>query len=469
MSYLKDNFLLTNKTAERLYFDYAKDMPIFDYHCHLSEREILANEPCSDLCELWLGGDHYKWRLMRNFGVDEEYITGDKSREERFAAFCKTLGTAYGNPIYHWSQVELKTFFDCDLEINEKNAPAILAHCNAYIKENRITPQKLIEASNVRALCTTNEVFDDLSVFDEISKKGYKFKVIPAFRGDKIMNIDAANYAVFLGKLEALTHKITCLSELEAALEARLLEFIKRGTCASDIAVEKVYAISSAEAADKVLKSVLAGEKITEQDAETFKGYLTYYLMRLYSKYNIATELHIGAMRNNNTRMFGKLGADTGYDSISDTNSITELSALFDRLDSEGSLPKTIVFNLNPKMNVEIMTLIGCFQGSDAKGKLQYGAAWWSLDNKVGMERHLEDMTATGHIAAFIGMLTDSRSLLSYPRHHYFRRILCNYLGAMMERGEMTNDIDSVGEVVRNICYRNAVYYFGLDSDPFFA
>lgn len=462
MSYLKDNFLLTNKTAEKLYFDYAKEMPIFDYHCHLSEKMILANEPCTDICDLWLGGDHYKWRLMRNFGIDEEYITGNASKEERFFAFCKTVGTAYGNPMYHWSQIELKEFFNCELEINEKNAMAILEHCNRYIRENNITPQKLIESSNVAALCTTNEVFDDLTVFDEIAKKNYKFKVIPAFRGDKIMNIDAPAYREFLGKLEILTTPITCLSELEGALESRLCEFIKRGTLASDIAVERICLISSAEEADCVFKKALAGEKITTEDAEIFKGYLTYFLMKLYAKNNIATELHIGAKRNNNSRMLEKLGLDTGYDSISDANSISAMACLFDRLESEGCLPKTIVFNLNPKMNSEIMTLIGCFQSGEAKGKMQYGAAWWFLDNKIGMERHLEDMTATGHIASFVGMLTDSRSLLSYPRHHYFRRILCNYLGTMIENGEMTANIDSVGDVVKDICYRNAAEYFNL-------
>lgn len=462
MSYLRENFLLTNKTAERLYFDYAKDMPIFDYHCHLSEKEILANEQCTDLCDLWLGGDHYKWRLMRNYGIDEEYITGNKSKEERFTAFCRAVGTAYGNPMYHWCQVELREFFGCELEINEKNAMAILEHCNRYITDNKITPQKLIEGSNVAALCTTNEVFDDLTVFDEIAKKDYKFKVIPAFRGDKIMNIDAPAYREFLGKLEALTHKITNISELEAALEARLCEFLKRGTLASDIAVEYVCPVTTAFAADKVLKKAISGEAIARADADTFKGYLTYFLMKLYAKYNIATELHIGAMRNNNSRMLAKLGLDTGYDSISDTNSISLLSRLLDRLESEGRLPKTIIFNLNPKMNPEIMTLIGCFQSGEAKGKVQYGAAWWFLDNKIGMEKHLEDMTATGHIGTFVGMLTDSRSLLSYPRHHYFRRILCNYLGTMMEKGEMTNDIDTVGEVVRDVCFRNAAEYFGL-------
>ncbi len=462
MSYIKDNFLLTNKTAEKLYFNYAKDMPIFDYHCHLPEKQILANETFNDVYEIWLAGDHYKWRLMRNYGVDEAYITGDKSNKEKFLAYCKTLGTAFGNPLYHWSQVELKEFFNCELEINEQNAELIWDWCNDFIALNKITPQKLIEQSNVSHLFTTNEIFDDLSTFPAIAAKGYKFKVIPAFRGDKIMNVEASAYKTFIEKLEALTGKIENIDDLEKAIEVRLQEFIKVGTTASDIAVEKVYPITDKADANAVFAKALSGAVPTEAEAEVFKGYMTYFLFKLYAKYGIATELHIGAMRNNNSVMLEKLGLDTGYDSISDENSIKLLSRLFDRLNSENALPKTIVFNLNPKMNTEIMTLIGCFQGSEAKGKIQYGPAWWFLDNKVGMEKHLQDLTATGHLGAFVGMLTDSRSLLSYPRHHYFRRILCNYFGTMMEKGEMTADEKLVGEVVENICYHNSINYLNM-------
>ena len=462
MSYIKDNFLLKNKTAELLYDDYAKDMPIFDYHCHLPERQILENKCFNDIFEIWLAGDHYKWRLMRNYGVNEEYITGNKSNKEKFITYCAVLGTAFGNPLYHWSQVELKEYFDCELEINEKNAEAIWDECNAYIKANSITPQSLIEGSNVTHLFTTNEVFDDLSVFEEIKKKNYKFKVIPAFRGDKIMNIEAKGYLTFLSKLEALTHKINGISDLENALEMRLREFIKVGTTASDIALEQVYAVPSREDADAVLKRVIGGNAPTAEDVEIFKGYITYFLMRMYADYNISTELHIGAMRNNNSAMLERLGLDTGFDSISDTNSIGKLSRLMDRLNLENKLPKLIIFNLNPKMNAEIMALIGCFQSDDARGKIQYGPAWWFLDNKVGMEKHLEDLTATGHIGAFVGMLTDSRSLLSYPRHHYFRRILCSYLGTLMENGEMTTDLSVVGQVIEDICYNNSIKYFNM-------
>ncbi|MBO5224318.1 MAG: glucuronate isomerase [Clostridia bacterium] len=459
MSYIKENFLLTNKTAETLYFEYAKDMPIFDYHCHLSETQILENKPFADLFEVWLSGDHYKWRLMRNYGISEELITGKACNKEKFMAYCKVLGTAFGNPLYHWSQVELKEFFNCDKEINAENAEDIWNECNEYIAKNTVTPQKIIEQSNVTHIFTTNEIFDDLSVFEKIAKKNYKFKVIPAFRADKIMNIEADAYNVFVDKLG----NVSSLSELEKKIEERLQEFIKVGTTAADIALQRVYKVSVREEAEKIFAKRRGGDSVTCSECEIFKGYLTYFLFKLYAKYDIVTELHVGAMRNNNTVMLNKLGLDTGYDSIAEDNSIKQMSALFDRLNCENKLPKTIVFNLNPKMNSEIMSLIGCFQDESARGKIQYGPAWWFLDNKVGMEKHLEDLTATGHIGAFVGMLTDSRSFLSYPRHHYFRRILCNYLGCMIERGEMTNNLQLVGNVIKDICYNNSIKYLKMD------
>lgn len=462
MSYIKENFLLRNKTAEKLYFDYAEKMPVFDYHCHLSEKQILENKPFNDVCEIWLGGDHYKWRLMRNYGVDEKYITGDATNEEKFNAYCKTLSTAFGNPLYHWSQVELKEFFNCELEINEENAKTIWNWCNDYIKLNRVTPQSLIEKSNVKFIFTTNEVFDDLTTFEKIAQKDYKFKVYPAFRADKIMNIEAEKYNDFVALLEKCTHEIKSLDDLKSALTARLIEFKKVGARASDIALEAVYPVADEKCAAEIFDIRRKGKAVTDEQAKIFKGYLTYFLMKTYAENGIATELHLGAMRNNNAKMLAALGLDTGYDSIAEDNSIKNLSRLFDKLNDENALPKTIVFNLNPKMNAEIVTLNGCFQSGEAKGKMQYGPAWWFLDNKVGMEKHLQDLTATGHIGAFIGMLTDSRSFLSYPRHHYFRRILCNYFGTMIENGEMTSDLNFVGKVVEDICYNNAVNYFGV-------
>ncbi len=462
MSYIKENFLLNNKTAEGLYYGYAKDAPIFDYHCHLSERQILENAEIKDLFEVWLAGDHYKWRLMRNYGVPEAFITGTQANKRKFIEYCSTLGTAFGNPLYHWSQIELKEFFDCDLEINGENAEAIWESCNAYIKEHHITPQKLIEQANVKCIFTTNEVFDELSVFEELQEKGYRFSVLPAFRADKIMNIEAEHYLTYLGKLQEQTQSIRNMDDLEAALERRLQAFIAVGCRASDIALEGVYPLSDKECADKVLMRVLTGNTPSAEETRQFKSYLTYYLMKLYARYGIVTELHMGAMRNNNRVMLKELGPDTGFDSISEENSTGNLSRLLDKLNSEGSLPKLILFNLNPKQNTELMTLLGCFQDSGAKGKVQFGPAWWFLDNKAGMEQHLRDLTATGHIAAFVGMLTDSRSLLSYPRHHYFRRILCNYLGEMMEKGEMTQDTALVGRVIEDICINNSLRYFGI-------
>lgn len=462
MLYLSDDFLLQNKTAKKLYRTYAENMPIFDYHCHLSEKQILENKQFSDIFEVWLGGDHYKWRLMRNYGIGEEYITGSKSNKEKFIAYCKTLGTAFGNPLYHWSQVELKEYFNCELEINEENAEEIWNWCNEYIKLNNITPKSLIEQSNVKVVFTTNEIFDDLDTFKKISEKDYNFKVIPAFRADKIMNIDAKAYRTFIGNLENLEGEIKDVAALNQAIENRLKKFIEVGTTASDIALERVCKIATEEEADVVFKKALKGDVISCEEAEIFKGYMTYTLMKLYAKYNVATEIHIGAMRNNNSIMLEKLGLDTGYDSISDTNSISALSRLFDTLNSENALPKCVVFNLNPKMNAEIMSLIGCFQDGSARGKIQYGPAWWFLDNKVGMEKHLQDLTATGHIGAFIGMLTDSRSFLSYPRHHYFRRILCNYLGTLVENGEITADLELVGKVIKDVSFNNSIEYFNV-------
>lgn len=445
-----------------LYYNYAKDMPIFDYHCHLSEKELLADKEFDSIYAVWLKGDHYKWRLMRNYGIDEEYITGNKSDKEKFFTYCKTVGTAFGNPLYHWSQCELEEYFDCKVEINEKNAEYIWNYCNEYIKNHHIKPSDIIKKSNVKVIFTTNEVFDDLTTFTAIKNKFANFTVLPAFRADKIMNIEAEGYLNFLSKLANCTNQISNLSELETALEKRLKDFIAIGCTAADVALERALPICDIKSAEKAFAKRLSGEKPDTNESEEFKGYLTYYLLKLYAKNDIATEIHVGAMRNNNSVMLEKLGLDTGYDSISEENSTTNLSKLFNRLNSENLLPKIILFNLNPKMNAEFASLIGCFQSAATVGKIQYGAAWWFLDNKAGMEKQLIDLASLSHIGAFIGMLTDSRSFLSYPRHQYFRRILCNYLGTLVENGEITSDISLVGEVVKNICYSNAISYFRM-------
>lgn len=457
MSYIDENFLLNSEYSRRLYKEYAKDMPIFDYHCHLSEKQILENKPFSDLFEIWLAGDHYKWRLMRHYGVSEDYITGEKSHKEKFLAYCKTLSTAFGNPLYHWSQLELEFFFDCDLEINEKNAEKIWKHCNDYITKNKVTPQSLIEKSGVTHVYTTNELYDDLSTFEEIKKKGYKFKVCPTFRADKFINIRSEHFEEYLEKLG----DIKSLTVLENRIMERLDDFIAAGCRACDICVGVINPAFGRDSAAQILEQRLDGDEAMALGYVFYEGYMVRFLMELCSRRGLAVSLHIGPTRNNNTRMFKALGADSGYDGMGDGECIHELGLLFNELDRENHLPRTVTFNLNPKMNEALMTLIGCYQSDEARGKMQFGPAWWFLDNKSGIERHLRDLVATGHIATFIGMLTDSRSFLSYQRHHYFRRLLCNFLGEMMERGEITRDIELVGNVVKDVCYNNAYNYFG--------
>ncbi len=460
MSYINKNFLLNNKVSQELYFKYAQNMPIIDYHCHLSEKEILEDKAYKNIYEIWLSGDHYKWRLMRNYGIDEELITGKASPKDKFIAYCEALGKAYLNPLSHWSQLELKEYFNCDIEINKDNALKIWNYCNSYLAKHKLTRTSFIKKSKVKYIFTTNEAFDDLSIFTKINKKYKDFKVYPAFRTDKFLNIEAKAFKDYLAKLG----KINSLDDLLNALEKRLKEFIKVGCVASDMGVENVYPVTSKETAAKLFKKRLSNKTISVEESKQYKGYMVYALLKMYSKYNIRSELHYGAMRNNSTKMFNKLGLDTGYDSIAENTSIYNLSRLMDKLDVENKLPPMILFNLNPNANLEIMALMNCFQDGKYHGKIQYGPAWWFLDNKEGMEKHLKDMTSLGHIGIFIGMLTDSRSFLSYPRHHYFRRILCNFLGNAIINGEMTQNISSVGKVVQDISYNNAVKYFGLNK-----
>lgn len=462
MSFYSKDFILKTDAAKKLYHEHAAKMPIFDYHCHLSEKELLANEPFTNIAQIWLGGDHYKWRLMRSYGIDEKYITGDGEPKEKFFAYCEALESAFGNPLYHWSQVELEEFFGCTLTINKKNAQAIWDYVNNYILEHRLRPSDLIEQSNVTYFFTTNEAFDDLSTFPALAKKYDKFTVYPAFRADKMMNIDAPDYLTSLAKVEALEGKIHNLDELEGALTRRLDEFIKVGCRASDIAPDKVYPVADKADAEKVFAKALNGESITQADAGVFKGYMTYFLLKLCALKNISAELHLGATRNNNTVMFKKLGPDTGYDAMSQADSTDLMQKLFDKLNCEGLLPRVIIFDLNPKMNTSFVCLMGCFQESGTKGKIQFGPAWWFNDHQPGIRKMFEDLAALGHLGTNVGMLTDSRSFLSYPRHQYFRRILCDYLGTLMENGEITDDIEFVGKVVEDISYNNAIEYFRI-------
>lgn len=462
--FIGEDFLLSNETAKELYHGHAKDMPIFDYHCHLSEKAIQEDKPFNDFFELWLGGDHYKWRLMRNFGIDEEYITGGEPRKEKFMCYVRALETAYGNPLYHWSHMELRNYFGIDDVICSANAEKIWDKANDYIKTHSLSPSSLIAGSNVKIVCTTNEIFDDLTVFDDIKKKNYPFRVLPTFRADKVMNIDDPRYTEYLGRLCSIYGDIPSLEELEKAIAARIVEFKEKGAVAADIALQKVYPPCAREKAAEAFGCAVSGKQVTAAQAEAYKSFVMGQVLRGCAANGLAVQVHVGAMRNNNSRMYKILGADTGYDSIDDGASIAALSRWMDALDAEGSLPKMVLFNLNPVWNLPLTTLAGCFQDSSARGKIQFGPAWWFLDHLDGIRAQLDSLADTGHIGTFIGMLTDSRSFLSYPRHHYFRRILCDWLGRKAEDGEICRDMETLGKVVRDISYNNAAAYFGTDK-----
>ena len=462
--FIGKDFLLSNETAKRL-FDCAKDMPIFDYHCHLSEKVIEKDEPFSDFFELWLSGDHYKWRLMRNYGIDEKYITGDAPHKEKFECYVRALETAYGNPLYHWSHMELKTYFGIEDIICSKNAERIWARANEYIRTHSLSPSSLIAGSNVKTVCTTNEIFDDLTVFDRIREKNYSFCVLPTFRGDKIMNIDDLKFADYLALLESIAGPIDSLYALESAVAGRVSEFKEKGAVAADIALQRVYFPDDRKSAERAFEAVRAGKAVAAEDVEAYKSFVMGLILRECAKCGLAVQLHIGALRNNNARMYKVLGADTGYDSIDDSASIAALARWMDLLDSAGELPRMVLFNLNPVWNLPLTTLAGCFQDSSARGKIQYGPAWWFLDHNEGIRAQLDSLAQTGHIGTFIGMLTDSRSFLSYPRHLYFRRIFCDWLGRKAEAGEIYPDFDTLEKVVRDVSYNNAAAYFGVKGE----
>ena len=462
--FIGKDFLLTNDTAKRLYHECAKDMPIFDYHCHLSEKVIEKDETFEDFFELWLGGDHYKWRLMRNYGIDERYITGNASHKEKFDCYVHALETAYGNPLYHWSHMELRAYFSIEERICSANADMIWEKANNYIKTHKLSPSSLIGGSNVKIVCTTNEIFDDLSVFDRIRRKNYPFRVLPTFRADKIMNIDDPAFPGHLRRLCEIVGNIDSLVDLEGGIRGRVAQFKEKGAVAADIALQKVYPPCSREAAAQAFDSAASGKAVTSAQANAYKSFVMGRVLRECAANGLAVQMHVGAMRNNNTRMYKILGADTGYDSIDDSASIAALAQWMDALDSAGELPKMVLFNLNPAWNLPLTTLAGCFQDASARGKIQFGPAWWFLDHFDGIRAQLDALADTGHIATFIGMLTDSRSFLSYPRHHYFRRILCDWLGRKAEAGEIGYDFDAFSSVVRDISYNNAAAYFGTEA-----
>lgn len=464
MGIINDDFLLKSDTAKRLY-EAAKDMPIIDYHCHIDPREIYENRRFDNITQVWLGGDHYKWRLMRSNGVTEDEITGDADDYTKFLRFAEMLPKAIGNPMYHWCHLELKRFFGYDGVLNGDTARGVYDLCNKKLRQDGMTVRAIIEKSNVKMIGTTDDPADDLKWHKLLTEdKSFKTAVCPTFRPDKAVNIDKDGFADYIKKLSAAAEiDIKTVSDVKAALEKRLDYFCSLGCRATDHGLDYVvYEPASEESVNEIFKRALRGEKISQSEADRYKTELMLFLGEKIAEKGIVMQLHYGAQRNTNTVMFNKLGADTGFDCISVKNCGEALTGFLNALNVNGKLPKTIIYSLNPNDNELIDTVLGCFQGTEAQGKIQHGSAWWFGDTKSGMEAQLKSLANLSLLGNFVGMLTDSRSFLSYTRHEYFRRILCNLLGEWVENGEYPDDKITLETIVKDISYNNAKKYFNI-------
>jgi glucuronate isomerase len=464
-TFMDENFLLMNDSAINLFHNYAENMPIIDYHCHVSQKEIFENKQFNNITEVWLYGDHYKWRAMRSLGIDEKFITGDSTDYEKFLAYAKTISKSIGNPLYHWTHLELQRFFGVHEELNEKTAPTIWKNINDLLKGEGFGVRDLIKKSNVKTICTTDDPTDNLEYHIKLKNAtDFDVKVLPAFRPDKGLGINKEGFAQWVEKLgQVVGNPIENYQDFLDGLESRVRFFHSVGCRVSDHALDYVpFNEATKEDILPIFLKALKGEVVSFEEEEKFKTYTLIFLGKLYSKLGWAMELHLNAYRNNNTKMMRKLGPDTGYDSINDSKVSYPLSRLLDSLELENSLPKTIIYSLNPNDNYAIGTFLGCFQGSEVPGKIQFGAAWWFNDNKDGMLEQMKALGNLGLLSTFLGMLTDSRSFLSYTRHEYFRRILCNLIGEWAENGEVAPDMGMLGEIVQDICYNNANNYFRM-------
>ena len=454
--FMDKDFLLSTETAKHLYHDFAADMPIIDYHCHLDPKEIYEDRKFENITQVWLGGDHYKWRLMRSAGVDERYITGDATDREKFQKWAETIGFAIGNPLYHWSHLELRNYFGHTDVLNGDTAETVWNLCNEKLK--KMSARKLIEGSNVRALCTTDDPADSLEWHQKIAgDDSFSVKVLPSFRPDKAVGIEKADYLSYLKRLG----DIRSYAELVSVLKDRLAFFVSLGCRVSDHGLDAVpFAPATDAEVEAIFQKRLHGELPTETEAKQFKTALLLALGREYHRLGVVMQLHFGVIRDNSKRVFKALGPDAGIDSIGDAVSIKDLAAFLNALDETDELPKTILYSLNPNDNAAIETVMGAFQTGEAVGKLQHGSAWWFNDHKRGMIDQLSSLAAEGFLAGFVGMLTDSRSFLSYARHEYFRRILCDLIGTWVENGEYPNDDDALRSIIEGVCYTNAEQYF---------
>ena len=460
--FMDDSFLLENEVAEEL-FQIASKEPIFDYHCHLSPKEIYENNPFSDISAVWLGGDHYKWRVMRSFGIDEKFITGKSTGYEKFTAWAKVLPYCIGNPLYHWTHLELQRFFGIDTLLSSRTADEIWNLANEKLKS--LTPRDMIKHSNVAALCTSDDPVDDLGYHKMLREdKSFGVHVLPAFRPDKALNPTAKAFTEWTKKLsEASGIPVRSFMDLKAALTNRIEYFKSLGCVASDHAFVYVpFSPADDVEIEAIFRKAMGGNTLEKNEIEKYQTALMIHLAAEYKKHDIAMELHIGAMRNNNAKSFDRLGPDTGYDSVDDHRIAQPLSAFLNHLEYRGILPKTILFTMNPKDNYVLASMLGNFQSSEVSGKLQFGAAWWMNDHIDGMLRQMRDYADIDVLGKFVGMVTDSRSFLSYPRHEYFRRILCNMLGGLVEKGQYPYDMETLSDIIRGISFENAKAYFGL-------
>lgn len=463
--FITEDFLLTSEPARRLYHEHAEHMPIFDYHCHLNPREIYEDKRFSDIGEAWLAGDHYKWRLMRANAVPERFVTGGASYQEKFDRYAAIMPRLIGNPIYHWSHLELKRFFGIDELLNSTTADDVWDRANAVLRGENGSARALIRSSNVRALCTTDDPADDLPYHRLLAADtSFDVRVLPTFRPEKALNIADPGYPAYLQKLGAASGlSIRTIDDVKQALALRADFFAQAGCRLSDHSFGSPdFTVWDESAAEKAVIRALNGETLTGHEISAYQSLMMDFLGELYCGKGFAMQLHLGAQRNLSGRLYRSLGADVGGDAIGDTISAASLAALLDRLASRDKLPKTILYTLNTADNDKLIAAAGCFQDDSAPGKIQFGSAWWFNDHFDGMTAQMKSLASIGVLSRFIGMLTDSRSFLSYPRHEYFRRILCELVGGWIEKGMAPADYDTIGGIIEDICFNNAWSYMGL-------
>ncbi|WP_225228860.1 glucuronate isomerase [Bacillus sp. PS06] len=462
-----ENFLLSNDVAVELYHQYAKDLPIIDYHCHISPQEIYENKKFNNITEVWLYGDHYKWRAMRANGVEEELVTGSASDYDKFLAWAKTVPMTLGNPLYNWTHLELQRFFGIYDILNEKTAPMIWEKVNELLNQDDFTVRELIKKSGVKVICTTDDPVDSLEYHQKLIAEGdFPVQVLPGFRPDKGLEINRDTFTPWVEQLsQAANTSIASYDEFLVALESRINFFHELGGRVSDHALDKVmFAPTTKEEVNAIFQKALSGEKVTVEEETKYKSYTLVFLGKKYASLGWAMQFHINALRNNNGRMFEELGPDTGYDCMNDDLVSKPLVQLLNTLESENLLPKTILYSCNPRDNQLLSSIIGSFQGGGIRGKMQVGTAWWFNDHKDGMLDQMKALANVGLFSPFIGMLTDSRSFLSYTRHEYFRRIVCQLVGEWVENGEAPHDMELLGSIVQGISYYNARDYFQFEK-----